>query len=721
MAIPIWKGATAPPGKQARPEIALGPSESTTLNLPENSDSTQQQEVLDALPVLVFLEQAGQVVFANAEARQTLGAGAGEWTPRPVEDVLWGLSPGTAEPQTQLIGTEAGSPFHATMPAQNGRLLAVEGTYSILNAERREAIIVAHPSGRVQAPKSHLMEDVLASIPEAVAIVHGNHVLYTNPAFTHMFGYTSEEASGGNLRELIVPETRQHDLALLEKQVDQKGRVTADTVRMNKAGELVDVAMVVAPLHVDGSKAGYVLSFRDIGERRQLEAKLQHDALFDLDTGLANRTLFLDRLTLALKRRVRRRNQNCGVLTMDIDRFKEVNDALGPAVGNALLRAVAERLRTSLRPEDSASRLGGDEFAVLAENILDQDDLEVVAGRILAKMGQPFEVFGNLVRVSASMGVAMAGPEHTGAELLLRDAEFALNRARMTGGGYCEVFNRQLEMPSKKSSQDPERELRRVLEKHRYEVWYQPIYRLASGELEGFESLLRLRRPDGSVGSFLELLGVAEDTGLSITLGRETMDMVCRQLQIWTESEPQRALTLTLNLSERQFFHPEMVAQLKRVLAVNAVDPSRLLFEVTENALTGNPEAAASILARMAECKVRIAVDNFGARLAPLNHLAGLPIDVLKLSPKLTAAATEPGRLAMVLESLIHLGKSMGIQVAAQGIETRPQLDALNRMGCELGQGHLFSYALEPARAAMLAALGRWELERKADSGTELV
>ena len=718
--ITYLEGRNCPPGKHARSGIASGPSVTISLNLLENSDSSQQQEVLDALPALVFLEQAGMVVFANAEARQALGADEGDWTPQPVEDILWGLLPGTAEPQTQLVGTQAGSPFHATMVARSGRLLAVEGTYSILNAERREAIIVAHPSGREQAPpKSGLMEDVLASIPEAVAIVHGNHVLYTNPAFTHMFGYTSEEAGGGNLRELIVPESRQHELALLEKQVDQKGRVTADTVRMNKAGELVDVAMVVAPLRVDEASVGYVLSFRDIGERRQMEARVGQDALFDLHTGLANGTLFVDRLALALKRRMRRREQNCGVLVMDLDRFKEVNDALGRAAGDALLLAVAERLQTSLRPEDSASRLAGDEFAVLVENILELGDLEVVAGRILAKMEQPFEVFGSLVRVSISMGVAMAAPDHASAEMLLRDAGFALNRARMTGGGCCEFFNRQLEMPSKKWSQDPERELRRVLEKHRYEVWYQPIYQLTSGKLEGFESLLRLRRPDGSAGSFLELLGVAEDTGLSITLGRNTMDMVCRQLQIWSEGQSRQDLTLTLNLSERQFFHPEMVPQLKRVLAVNGVNPSQLLFEVTENTLNGNPEAAASVLARMAECKVRIAVDNFGSRLAPLNHLARLPIDVVKLSPKLIAAATEPGRPAMMLESLIQLGKAMAVQVIAQGIETQQQLEALNRMGCELGQGHLFSHALEPARATMVVGLGRWPLEPKAKSQQE--
>jgi diguanylate cyclase (GGDEF)-like protein/PAS domain S-box-containing protein len=710
MATPIWRAATAPDESQAQAGDPAGPYETTSLNLPRNSDSTQQREVLDALPLLVFLERAGKVVFANAEARQMLGIAEGDWVERPVEDVLWGLFPGTAEPQTHLIGTRCGSPFHATLPARGGRLLPVEGTYSLLNAELREAIIVAHPSGRVKAPKSRLMEDVLASIPEAVVIVHGKYVLYTNPAFTQMFGYTAEEASGGSLRELIVPETRQHELAMLEKEVDQKGRVTVDTVRMNKSGELIDVALVGAPLRVDGASVGYVQSFRDISERKDAEAQVEHDALFDVLTGLPNRALFHDRLTLALKRRTRRRDQNCGLLLLDLDRFQEINDALGQAAGNGLLQAVAERLRASLRPEDSASRLSGDMFGVLAENLLDLKDMQALAGRILRLMEQPFNVFGSQVRVSVSMGVAMAGPEHLTAELLMRDADFALNRAQLDGGGIVQIFDRQMELPSRSKEQDPERELRRVLEKRQFEIWYQPIYQLKTGKLEGFESLLRLRCHDGKVDSFRELLRVAEDTGLSVTLGRETMDVVCRQLRSWSGGVAEQELTVTLNLTERQFYHPEMVAQLKKSLAANAVDPARLLFEIAETTLNLNPDAAAATLARMTECKVRIAVDNFGARLAPLSHLAQLPIDVVKISPKMAADATSTGRAAVVLESLIQLGRSLGMQVVAQGIETPEQLEALSRMGCELGQGHLFSYALEPARATKLAGLGRWSL-----------
>ena len=544
--------------------------ETVSLNLPENSDCAQQQEVLDALPALVFLERAGRIVFANAEARQMLGLTAEEWVERPVEDVLWGLFPGTAEPQTHLIGSQRGSPFHATMPTRDGRLLPVEGTHSILNAELREAVIVAHPSGRERAPKSRLMEDVLASIPDAVAIVHDDHVLYTNPAFTRMFGYSAEEVSGGCLREMIVPETRRHEHAMLQKALDEQGRASMETVRVNKAGELLDVVLVAGPLLAAGARIGYVLTYRDIGERKQTEAKLQHDAMHDMLTGLPNRALFLDRLSLAFCRRSRHRDQSCGVLFLDLDRFKEINDTLGHAAGDVLLVTVAERLRASLRPQDSASRLGGDEFAVLVENILEAGDLNVVANRILREMERPFEIFGHQVHSGASIGVAMAGPDHMTPEMLIRDADFAMYRAKQEGGGRIEIFDKRLEVHVT-SHKERERELRLVLDKRQFEVWYQPIYRLENGKLEGFESVLRWRQVDGSADSSRDLLRVAEDTGLSITLGRETIDAVCRQLRDWSEGLPQQALTLTINLTHRQFYHADLIAQLQMALEANAV------------------------------------------------------------------------------------------------------------------------------------------------------
>jgi EAL domain-containing protein (putative c-di-GMP-specific phosphodiesterase class I) len=327
---------------------------------------------------------------------------------------------------------------------------------------------------------------------------------------------------------------------------------------------------------------------------------------------------------------------------------------------------------------------------------------------VLQEIERPYEIFGNVVKASASVGVAIAGAEHTRAETLMRDADFAMALARQDGGGGFEIFDKNLEPPSK-TKREPERELRRVMEKRQFEVWYQPIYRLESGKLEGFESLLRLRRSDGSVGSFRAMLSVAEATGLSISLGRETMLTVCRQLRAWNEGQSQEGLTVTLNATHRQFYHPELIEQIAKALAAHPVDPSKLIFEVAETTLNENMDAALGILERIAALNVRLAVDNFGESLAPMNYLVRLPIEIVKMAPRLTSAASnDPSRA--VAESIIGLGHSLGVQVVAQGIETTEQLEALCRMGCEFGQGHLLSYALEPARATQLAGRGYWAI-----------
>lgn len=680
--------------------------EAMGLNLPENADAVKQREILDALPVLIFLERAGKIVYANAEACQMLGVTRSEWIPRAVEDVLWGLFPGTAEPQTLLKSTGTGSPFHATMPAMNGRLMPVEGTYCIVNAELREAVIVAHPSGRERAPKSRLMEDVLASIPEAVAIEHGGHVLYTNPEFTRMFGYSAEEASGVSLSLLIVPETRANEQATLEQAINDQGRALVETVRMNRAGELVDVSMHCAPLLVDKARVGYVYTFRDISERREADNKLQHDAMHDVLTGLPNRALFMDRLNQAFTRRMRRPDQSCGVLFLDLDKFKEINDVFGHAAGDVVLVSTAERLLGALRPQDSPARLGGDEFAVLVEGVTSASDLETVSRRILAAMSKPFEIFGHQVAAGASIGAALAGPEHTSSDLLIRDADFAMYRAKQSGGGRYEIFDKHLEITIT-SQQERERELRYRLEKRLLQFRYMPIFRLQSRTVLGFECLLRWRGPEGSVDRFDDLLAVAEETGLSITLGRETMEAVCWQLQNWRANAPHVDVLLSINLTARQFYNPDVALQLQRTLAASGADPSRLLFEVPEGAVNENPDAAVPVLQRMLDCGVHVALDDFGSSLGSLIHLVRLPFDMVKLDPKLTAGAASTGRHQVVLESLLRLGRTLGVQVVAQGIETNEQLHALMRLGCDLGQGRLLSPTLEAVQALQLAGTGQ--------------
>jgi diguanylate cyclase (GGDEF)-like protein len=450
---------------------------------------------------------------------------------------------------------------------------------------------------------------------------------------------------------------------------------------------------------------GYVYTFRDIGDRLEADKSLQHDALHDVLTGLPNRALFMDRLSLSLARRTRRPNHSCGVLFIDLDRFKEINDVLGHAAGDVVLIAAAARLHAALRPHDSAARLGGDEFAVLVENILTASDLETVAKRVQAEMERPFDIFGHPVQAGASIGAAMAGPDHTSADLLVRDADFAMYRAKQSGGRRYEIFDKHLEVVVT-SQQERERELRYRLDKRLLEFLYQPVFRLQDGRLEGFECQLRWRRADGSVDSFGDLLAVAEETGLSITLGRETMEAACWQLRNWRNALPHVDISLAVRLTPRQFYNPDLIVQLQRTLSSSGADASRLMLEVPESALNQSPDTAVAILQRLVDCDVRVAMDDFGSSLAPLNHLVRLPLDMVKLDAKLTGAATSIGRQQAVLESLLRLGRAMGMAVVAKGIETSEQLRALGRMGCELGQGPLFSPALEAAQALKMAEQG---------------
>jgi len=679
----------------------------------EDPNPDREREVLDRLPVLVILERAGRIVFANAEARQTLGLTEGEWNQRPIDDVLWGLFPGTAEPQTLLKGTHHASPFHATLPTKDGRLMPVEGTYSILNPELREAVVVAHPSERERAPKSRLMEDVLASLPEAVAIEHESHILYANPAFTGMFGYSSEEAIGGSLRDLIVPETRLNENAALLKAVEDRGSVMVDTVRKNKAGEFVDVSLQIAPLFVNGAKAGCVFSFRDIGERKLTEAKLQHDAMHDVLTGLPNRALFLDRVNLTLSRRLRIPEYGCGILYLDLDRFKEINDGLGHAAGDVLLTAVAARLRATVRPQDSAARLGGDEFAVLVENILTAYDLETIAARILQEIGRPFDIFGHSVHAGVSIGAAMAGQAHTTSNLLIRDADYAMYRAKQAGGGRYEIFDKHHEI-CVSSQQDREREFRSAVDKRQFAFQYRPIYQLKDGRLEGFESTLCLCRAAGAFEDILTLLDFFGDSGLSILLGREIVDSACKLLGSWNGLLPQLNLMLSVNLNRSQFYHPDLIAHLMTALTANGADPSRLVFEARENVFTENPDAAVAVVQRLADRQVSVALDDFGSTLAPLNALAHLPVRMVKFASRFTGSAVSGGRQMVMLESLVRLANTLGLQTLAQGIETPGQVRALARMGCALGQGPIFSPILNLDQALELAQSGHWAFAQEA-------
>jgi diguanylate cyclase (GGDEF)-like protein/PAS domain S-box-containing protein len=563
------------------------------------------------------------------------------------------------------------------------------------------------PAPSAPTEQNRLLEDAMSSLPEAILLTTGTRMLYINPEFTRLFGYTLQDISDREISSLSLPNTQAHELELIWQIVETRGRASLETVRMTKDGSLVDVALMCAGLKRRNGTLGYIFSFRDIRNQKQDRARLQHFALHDVLTGLPNRALFLDRLKLAMARRNRRHENGCGVMFLDLDKFKEVNDSRGHSAGDALLAEVAKRLTGSIRPQDTAARLSGDEFALLLDSVQTVADMSVVAARVLSELERPFDILGHSLQIGASIGVALCGPEHQVAEQLVRDADFAMYRAKQLGGRRFEVFDRYMQVHIS-SRQERERELRRVLDKREFAIWYQPFFRLRTGVLEGFEALLRWRRDDGQFESFQDLLSTAEGAGLSVTLNRETLKEALIQMHSWSTQLPNANFTLSLNLSKRQFYHPELLPLIDAILSKSNVDPSRLMFEVPEGALNAIPDTAIKILQQLSERGPRIAVDNFGSGLASVNHLAQMPLDVVKFDPRLTATAGEDGRQSAVLRAMVDLGASLGLQTVAQCVEHSYQREALKEMECDMVQGFLFAPAVSPESAGAMITRGGW-------------
>ncbi len=572
----------------------------------------------------------------------------------------------------------------------------------------------AHSSQACHAADSEftLLAATLDCFPEAILVTRDDAILYINPEFTRLFGFTSDDLVGRNPLTFTHPASHpsaahSQESSLLRQQLEARGRATLETVCFTRSGHSVDVSLTCAPLIVAGRAAGHVFTYRDIRDQKQNTARLQHGALHDALTGLPNRALFLDRLKLAMARRTRRNEQGCGIIFLDIDKFKEINDSRGHSTGDGLLIEIARRLSATIRPQDTAARLSGDEFALLLDQVTTIDDMSIVARRVQTEFERPFNLSGQTVHAGASLGIALCGSEHKAPEQLLRDADFAMYRAKQQGGNRFEIFDRYMQVHIS-GQQQRERELRRVLDKREFAIFYQPFYSLDDGKLQGFEALLRRNRGNGSFESFQPLLETAESAGLSVTLNRETLLESCRQLRAWSAAWPKSAFTLSINLSARQFYHPEMVKLVRTVLNRCAVDPRRILFEIPETALNEAPETAATILPRLSTLGIRIAIDRFGGGTAPVNQLLQLPVDMVKFAPSLTAAASAGGRAGTVLAGLIQMSSSLGITTLAQGVEHDHQHQALRQMGCHFVQGFLFAPAVASESATAMIGEGRW-------------
>jgi len=435
-------------------------------------------------------------------------------------------------------------------------------------------------------------------------------------------------------------------------------------------------------------------SLSDIHEKKTAQERLLHGAFHDELTDLPNRALFMDRLEQALARSRRYQDYCFAAALLDLDRFKNINDSIGHNAGDQLLIAVARRLESCLRPGDTVSRTGGDEFLILMEDIGSEKGAREIADGLLTAFSEPFHQDGHEVFLSGSMGITLSSGDYMNTQEILRDADTAMYQAKACGKARYEFFNETMRA-STVSFWKTEMDLRRAQHHEEFRIHYQPIIRLDNGETAGFEALARWLHPEKGMLNACEFIGVAEETGLIIPIGRWVMREACRQMSRWHMDMRGCALpTISVNLFSRQFMREDMVTEIREIIAETELAPETLKIEITESVIMENTDLAVRIMRQLKELNIQLQIDDFGTGYSSLSYIQKFPISGLKIDRSFVSRLHSDEDTREIIRAIIAMARGMNIQVIAEGVETRGQMEELRDMGCDFGQGYYFAKAL---------------------------
>ena len=532
-------------------------------------------------------------------------------------------------------------------------------------------------------------------------------ITYQSPAAETAWGYPATELLGEPIVALTYPED-QPALRELWDQLRQASPEGADAATRTTELRLRDGAgvwrhaeLIATNLLHDPAVQGIVVTVRDTTEHKAFEQQLTQQAFYDALTGLPNRVLFLDRLKQALVRAGRRKDA-VGLLFIDVDNFKLINDSLGHQVGDTLLTEAAARLRSCVRAQDTVARLSGDEFVVVLELLAGADDAVPVAKAIAHQFSRPFRLNERDIVVTASIGIALSDAGQDTADSLLRNADLAMYRAKSDGRARYVMFDPSMHADTL-ARLELESDLRRALDHGELRVHYQPIVAMETGKFSEVEALVRWQHPTRGLVSPVDFIPLAEETGLIIPLGQWVLEEACRQVAAWHGQFPSEPpLTLSVNLSPRQFQKPFLVADVSRALHEAGLPARCLKLEITEGVLMRDVEATIRTLWQLKNLGLQIAIDDFGTGYSSLSYLKRLPLDVLKIDRSFVSGIGQSQEDTAIVHAIMALAKSLNLKVTGEGIETAEQAALLGEWGCDRGQGYLFSKPLDGQAAGAL-------------------
>ncbi|ACK68347.1 diguanylate cyclase/phosphodiesterase with PAS/PAC sensor(s) [Rippkaea orientalis PCC 8801] len=550
------------------------------------------------------------------------------------------------------------------------------------------------------------LEGILNSLQDVIwsADPKTRQSLYLNPAIQLVYGRPMEDF----FRDphlwlcMVHPEDQElvsHHLKLLEDKGSTEVhyriiRPDGETRWLHSRSRLVYDEQGKS-LRIDGINS-------DITERKQAEEQLQYNATHDTLTQLPNRLLFMDRLEHALERRRRYSDPLFAVLFLDLDEFKVINDSLGHALGDELLREIARRLQKSLRADDTLARLGGDEFTILLEEIHDVKDAIKIAERIHKDLTRPFNLEGQEIFTNTSIGIALSNGEYEAASEILRDADTAMYRAKAGGKACYAIFDQQMHA-SAVSRLQLETDLRRAIERQEFLVYYQPIISLQHDTLTGFEALIRWQHPQQGLVPPARFIPIAEETGLIVPIGEWILEQAAQQLKIWqTQYRNYESLKMSVNLSSKQLRDASLLGTIDRILSKTEIDNNALKVEITESILMENVQVAADVLIALRERNIEICLDDFGTGYSSLSYLHRFPVNTLKIDRSFVMRMRPNDENSEIVRAIVSLAHILGMEIIAEGIETELQLAQLKWIGCEQGQGYFFAKPLATSEVEAL-------------------